>query len=321
MCAYHHRPVLMNAVLDALQPAPGKTYIDGTLGGGGHTTALLQRIQPGGTVLALDADPAALQAAQAVLEQTLSADASGAWNLVHGNFCEIGRIARSYGYSDVDGILLDIGVSSHQVDTPERGFSFSYDGPLDMRFDPTSGMTAAELIATVNEQELADMLYQYGEERQSRRIAQHIVAQRQLHPITTTAELVACVMRATSGRRSTTRSRPSHTRRMQIHPATRTFQALRIAVNNELAHLEMALSQAVDLLRPGGRLAVISFHSLEDRIVKLFFRAESGYGGSEAEDRPVRLGIITKKPIQADDEEVTINPRSRSAKLRVAERV
>lgn len=311
----------MNAVLDALQPAPGKIYIDGTLGGGGHTTALLQRIQPGGNVLALDADPAALHAAQDVLEQTLPADTSTSWNLVHGNFREIGRIARSYGYGRVDGILFDIGVSSHQVDTPERGFSFSYDGPLDMRFDPTSGMTAADLIATVSEQELADILYQYGEERQSRRIARHIVEQQRLQPITTTAELVECVMHATGGRRGTTRSRPPQKRRMQIHPATRTFQALRIAVNNELTYLEVALSQAVELLRPGGRLAVISFHSLEDRIVKLFFRAESGYGGSEAEDRPVRLGIITKKPIQADEEEVAINPRSRSAKLRVAERV
>jgi 16S rRNA (cytosine1402-N4)-methyltransferase len=212
----------------------------------------------------------------------------------------------------VDGILLDLGVSSHQLDTPERGFAFGSDGPLDMRLDPTSGPTAADLVNNLDERELADLIYHYGEERASRRIARWIVEQRQQQPFTTTGELATLVARAV---------RRSSKGRQSIHPATRTFQALRIAVNRELEQLEAALPQAVELLQPGGRLAVISFHSLEDRIVKTFFRAESGYGGSEAPDQPVRLRIITKKPLEASEDEVRANPRSRSARLRVAERL
>jgi 16S rRNA (cytosine1402-N4)-methyltransferase len=184
-----------------------------------------------------------------------------------------------------------------------------------MRLDPTSELTAADLVADLDEQELANLIYRYGEERGSRRIARRIVEQRQRQPITTTSQLAALVAQALG------RGGRGGRRRATIHPATRTFQALRIAVNRELEQLESALPQAVDLLRPGGRLAVISFHSLEDRIVKTFFRAESGYGGSEAPDQPVRVRIITKKPIAASDDEVRTNPRSRSARLRIAERV
>lgn len=307
---YAHTPVLLTEVLESLQPQPGKRYIDSTVGGGGHAAALLQQIQPNGRLLGIDADPAALQAARAAFESLGAVRVPPErYTLVQAHFDTIGAVARAQGFDMVDGILFDLGVSSHQIDTPERGFSFSVDGPLDMRLDPTQGPTAAELVAELSEQELADILYHYGEERHARRIARRIVEQRRRQPITTTGELAHLVLQAMPGRRG------------RIHPATRTFQALRIAVNRELERLELALPQAVELLRPGGRLALISFHSLEDRIVKQFFRAESGYGGSEAADRPVRLRIITKKPIEPDEAELRSNPRSRSARLRVAERV
>jgi 16S rRNA (cytosine1402-N4)-methyltransferase len=209
----------------------------------------------------------------------------------------------------VDGILLDLGVSSHQFDTASRGFSFAHDGPLDMRLDPTVGTTAADLVNQLDERDLADLIYQYGEERASRRIAHQVVIRRRQEPFTRTADLANLVAR--------TLGRPGRDR---THPATRTFQALRIAVNAELDQLEEVLPQAVELLREGGRIAVISFHSLEDRIVKNFFRAESGYGGN-ANPRPPRLRILTKKPLEATPEELVRNPRARSAKLRVAERI
>jgi 16S rRNA (cytosine1402-N4)-methyltransferase len=312
MSDYAHTPVLLGAVGEALNLAPGATCIDGTLGGGGHAAAMLAAIQPGGRLLGIDADPAALRAADARLAALpAAADPPASYTLVHGNFVNIGAIAHTHTFDAVDGILLDLGVSSHQLDTAERGFSFSAAGPLDMRLDPTQGPTAADLLASLDERELADVIYRYGEERKSRRIARFIVEERQRQPLSSTAQLAALVARALGG----------PPRRGGIHPATRTFQALRIAVNRELEHLEAALPQAVELLRPGGRLAVISFHSLEDRIVKTFFRAESGYGGSEAPDRPVRLRIITRKPIGASDDEQQANPRSRSARLRVAERI
>ncbi len=313
MTNYQHTPVLLSEVLAALQPRPGGIYIDGTAGGGGHTTALLQQARPGGRILSMDADPAALLATRARLE-TLppELDAAGSVTLLHSTFDNLGPQARAHGFSAVDGILFDLGVSSYQLDTPARGFSFSADGPLDMRLDPTRGETAAELLARLDERELADTIYRYGEERASRRIARRIVERRQQRPLTTTSELAALVAQALGG---------PHRRRSAIHPATRTFQALRIAVNGELAQLEAVLPQAVELLRPGGRLVVISFHSLEDRIVKQFFRAESGYGGSEASTQPVRLRIITRKPLVASESEIAANPRSRSARLRAAERL
>lgn len=263
-------------------------------------------------MLGIDADPAALEAARAHFESLETGTLpSTSYTLAHGNAAEMGRLAREYGFDEVDAIVLDLGVSSYQLDTPQRGFAFSSDGPLDMRLDPTQGPTAADLLADLDERELADIIYRYGEERGSRRIARRIVEQRQRQPLTRTSELAELVRKALGGA----------ARRGGIHPATRTFQALRIAVNRELENLEAVLPQAVELLRPGGRLAVISFHSLEDRIVKTFFRAESGYGGSEAPDRPVRLRIITRKPLEASEDEVRANPRSRSARLRVAERL
>jgi 16S rRNA (cytosine1402-N4)-methyltransferase len=314
---FAHTPVLPAEVLTALQPQPGGRYIDGTVGGGGHAATLLHRIQPDGRLLGIDADPAAIQAARANFASRSDTISSEAYTLCQGHFDEIGDLARTYGFEGVDGILFDLGVSSYQLDTPERGFAFSAGGPLDMRLDPTQGATAADLLQRLSEQELADIIYRYGEERYSRRIARRIVERRRQQPLTTTGELAELVRQAVPGRSST----PQHRRRSQIHPATRTFQALRIAVNRELERLAAALPQAVALLRPGGRIAVISFHSLEDRIVKQFFRAESGYGGSEALPIPVRLQIVTKKPIEPGEAELQVNPRSRSAKLRVAERV
>jgi 16S rRNA (cytosine1402-N4)-methyltransferase len=298
--AFHHVPVLLSEVVAGLNPRGGGRYIDGTVGGGGHAAALLGRSGPGGRLLGLDADPAALAAARAEL-----APFGERATLVHGNFRELGQLARQHGFDAADGILLDLGVSSHQLDTPERGFSFAADAPLDMRLDPTQGDTAADLLNRLPESELADLIYRYGEERGSRRVARFIAEARRKRPIATTSELAELVARALGGKRG------------KIHPATRTFQALRIAVNRELESLEIALPQAVELLAAGGRLAVISFHSLEDRIVKLFFRAESGYGGTGQG----RLAIITKKPIEAGGDEIQANPRARSAKLRIAEKV
>lgn len=303
---FQHIPVLLSAVLAALQPRPGACFIDATVGGAGHALPLLQAAQPGGRLLGIDADPAALAAARARLGAAGLPTAS--FTLVHGHFAELAALAHQHGFDAVDGILLDLGVSSYQLDTAARGFSFAADGPLDMRLDPRGGPTAADLVNQLDEQELADVIYRYGEERGSRRIARLIVERRRQAPITTTGELAALVQRAI-GRGG----------RERIHPATRTFQALRIAVNQELAQLEAALPQAVALLRPAGRLAVISFHSLEDRIVKQFFRAEAGYGTSEPL-HPPRLTVLTRKPIVADAAECAANPRARSAKLRVAER-
>lgn len=304
---FQHVSVLHSAVLAALAPKPGGVYIDGTLGGGGHAAALLAAAQPSGRLLGIDADPAALVAAMERLQAAGLPPES--YTLAHGRFVEMAELAQKQGLAAADGILLDLGVSSYQLDTPARGFSFATDGPLDMRLDPTTGLNAADLVNTLPEQELADIIYRYGEERGSRRVARFIVERRNQGPLVGTAELAALVARAIG--------RGKHER---IHPATRTFQALRIAVNSELEQLETVLPQTIELLRPGGRVAVISFHSLEDRIVKLFFRAESGYGGSMNE-RPARLRILTKKPIEADEAELSANPRARSAKLRVAEKL
>jgi 16S rRNA (cytosine1402-N4)-methyltransferase len=298
---FRHTPVLLAEVLNGLAPRSGGRYLDGTLGGGGHAAAVLEACAPNGRLLGIDADPAALVAAGARL-----AAFGERVTLAHGNFRDIRRLARENSFEQIDGVLLDLGVSSHQLDTPERGFSFAADAPLDMRLDPTSGATAADLVNDMPENELADLIFRYGEERGSRRVARFIAEARRKRPIERTLELADVVARALGGRHG------------KIHPATRTFQALRIAVNRELESLETALPQAVELLAPGGRIAIIAFHSLEDRIVKLFFRAESGYGGS---DQPARIQIITKKPIEASEQEARANPRSRSAKLRVAEKL
>jgi 16S rRNA (cytosine1402-N4)-methyltransferase len=330
LAGFAHIPVLLGATLDSLTIRPGGTYIDGTLGGGGHTEGMLER--GAGRILGVDRDPAALQAAAERLQHY-----DDRLTLAHGNFRDVGSLAQAHGFDQVDGILLDIGVSSPQLDVAERGFSFAQAAPLDMRMDPTQGPTAADLVNTLPETELADIFFQYGEERASRRIAKRIVERRQSAPINNTTELAELVARALGGRKDE-----------RIHPATRTFQALRIVVNDELGALEEALPAATELLAVGGRLAVITFHSLEDRIVKEFMRRESAvcllpprlfaeqcphlaehssgprpciYIGSRDCDYAPRLEQVTHKPVTATADELSANPRSRSAKLRVAQRI
>jgi 16S rRNA (cytosine1402-N4)-methyltransferase len=301
-----HIPVLLHEVLRQLNPQPGQRLIDGTVGAGGHAEAILKATAPDGQLLALDADPAALDIAR----QRLAPYADRV-RFVNANFAQLAQFARRYHFPPVHAILLDLGLSSLQLGTVERGFSFQSEGPLDMRYDPSGRTTAANLVNHLSQNELADLLYRFGEERRSRTIARAIVAARPLH---TTHELADLVVRAVGGRRNA-----------RIHPATRTFQALRIAVNDELEVLRSGLSQATTLLAPGGRLAIISFHSLEDRIVKNFFLQESKQCICPPEQPICTCGhqailrIITQKPITASSYEIDINPRARSAKLRVAE--
>lgn len=304
--AVEHIPVLYEEVLGGLQVRPGGRYIDATLGAGGHAAGILQASAPDGQLLGLDADPDALAHARERLRAF--GERAVLWA---GNFRHLGSVAKALGFRQVDGILMDLGLSTRQLENASRGFSFAHGGPLDMRLDPSKGRTAADLVNTLPAEELADLLWQYGEERHSRRIARAIVAAR---PLTRTDELAELVVR-TIGRRE------------KIHPATRTFQALRIAVNRELEALEEALPQARDLLQLGGRLAVISFHSLEDRRVKLFYRTEAAtclcppeVPVCSCEHQPT-LVEITRKPIRPSREEMARNPRSRSARLRVAERL
>jgi len=307
--------VLLSEAVAALQPQPGGRckYLDGTFGGGGHTRALLEASAPDGIVLALDADPAAIDRAFA-----LRRDPGFAERLipVHANFADLAIVARERGVVPLDGILLDLGLSSFQLDQPERGFAFRHEGPLDMRFDPDQGAPASDLVNTLPERELADLIWHYGEEPGSRRIARAIAREREQAPIETTTRLAAVVAGALGGRRG-----------REIHPATRTFQALRIATNEELTALEAALSGALDVLAPGGRLAVIAFHSLEDRIVKRFIERECA-GCICPPEIPVcvcghrpRLQKITRRAVRPDATESDANPRARSAILRVAERL
>jgi 16S rRNA (cytosine1402-N4)-methyltransferase len=301
-----HKPVLLQEVIEALRPRPGGHYIDGTVGAGGHATAILQASNPDGQLFGFDQDQSALEIAKNRLAQF-----GQRVHLFHANFDRLTELAQAHQIPPADGILLDLGISSMQVDQPERGFSFQVDGPLDMRMDPTTGSTAADLINHLPEEELADLIYRYGEERQSRRIARAIVKAR---PLRRTVELARVVAKAAG-----------YSRQSKIHPATRTFQALRIAVNDELGALERALPQAIAWLKPGGRLAVISFHSLEDRIVKQYFKREAQDCLCPPE-QPVctcrhkaSINIITKRPITASLGEVDENSRARSAKLRVVE--
>jgi 16S rRNA (cytosine1402-N4)-methyltransferase len=305
-----HVTVLLNEAVDALQPTPGGTYIDGTFGGGGHSSLLLQRVEGDATLYAIDADPAAIGRAE-----LLAASPMGLRVIpVHANFRELGEIAGTRSIQRVDGILLDLGLSSFQLDQAERGFAFRFEGPLDMRFDPTQGESAADLVNLLDADDLARILWHYGEESRSRQIARAIVARREERRIETTTDLAAIVEKAVGGRRG-----------KAIHPATKTFQALRIAVNEELQALETVLERAIDLLRPGGRLVVISFHSLEDRSVKQTFAHESRSCICPP-DQPVctcdhspRLRRIGK-PIKPSQAEIEMNPRSRSAIMRIAER-
>jgi 16S rRNA (cytosine1402-N4)-methyltransferase len=309
-----HAPVLYDVALAQLALDPGDHVVDGTLGGAGHAAGILQATSPDGRLLGLDRDPEAIDRARERL-----APFGQRVVLVQSSFRELEAVARIHHFAPADGVLLDLGLSSFQLAAPERGFSFVKDGPLDMRFDPSQGPTAADLVNQLPVEELADILYRYGEEKPSRRIARAIVAAR---PLRTTRELAEVIARALGGGRGRSRRR---TRR--LHPATRSFQALRIAVNDELGALEAVLPQAVGLLRPGGRLVVISFHSLEDRLVKRFFRRQARDCVCPPEQpictcqHQATLRVLTRRPLRPDESEVARNPRARSARLRVAEKL
>lgn len=297
-CMKEHKPVLVKEVIDFLDVRSGKRYIDATLGGGGHTEAILQK---SGEVLGIEQDPKALERA----ERHLSA-CSGVFRLVQGNFADIERIAKGAGFDKVDGILFDLGFASFQVDDPKYGLSFQEEGPLDMRLDPNLGVTASDLVNSLVENELYKLFKEVGEEKHARAVALAVVSRRGVTPLKTTGDLARVVEEVVSGERWI-----RGVRRKEIHPATRVFMALRIAVNSEPENLKSALPQAVDLLKVGGRLAIISFHSGEDRIVKNFMRAGVVDG---------MLRDITKHPIRPTEAEIQGNPRARSAKLRVAEK-
>ncbi|HEY1350259.1 MAG TPA: 16S rRNA (cytosine(1402)-N(4))-methyltransferase RsmH [Ktedonobacteraceae bacterium] len=311
-----HIPVMLAEVLRFLQPEPGGHYIDGTVGGGGHTAAILARSAPQGMVLGIDRDPRALAHVAASLAPGVC---QGRLILVQGNYSEMPRLVAQASFAPVRGILLDLGFSSHQMEDPQRGFSFSVDGPLDMRLNQEQGISARELVNTASEQELADIFWRYGEENRARQIAWRITRAREQGAITRTAQLAQL---AAAG----VQHKPG-----MIHPATRVFQALRIAVNEELRYLEATLPQLLDVLTMGpgaegsGRIVILSFHSLEDRLVKRFMRREA----SECICPPgipvcvcnhrARLRLLTPKPATPTSQELAANPRARSAKLRAAE--
>ncbi len=304
---YSHVPVLLGDTIRALAVQPGGRYIDCTLGGGGHAAAILEHSSPGGQLLGIDADPQAIKVARTRLEAYKDSSL-----LVNDNFVNLQAICMKYDFFPVHGILFYLGLSSLQLDLNGRGFSFQHDAPLDMRFSPSQEITAADIVNEYSEAELANLIRTYGEESYSNRIARAIVAKR---PIRTTLQLAELIKRVVGGRRG------------RIHPATRTFQALRIAVNQELENLESALKQAVDLLGFEGRLVVISYHSLEDRIVKQFMQREAK-GCLCPPGTPTclcghkaRLKLVTKRVMTPSLLEMQLNPRSRSAKLRAAERI
>ena len=304
-----HVPVMLREVLDLMAIRPGGIYLDGTLGMGGHARAILERMGGQGCLLGMDCDATALVQAELNL---------AAWRnqcrLARGNFCGLKDQAAAWGVLGFDGILLDLGMSSGQVDDPERGFSFQHDGPLDMRMDRTRPGTAAELLASLAERELAEQLRQWGDELDARRIARAIVNDRGRRPFVTTRQLAELVARIKGRRRG------------KIHPATRTFQALRIMVNHEIERLEQGLRDGLSLLKPGGRLAVLAYHSLEDRMVKNVVREHIVSWESLPAGGQRRVGLrpavhwVTPKPVVPTEAEVLSNPRARSAKLRVAER-
>lgn len=299
-----HIPVLYQEVLEGLRLRANGRYLDGTVGAGGHTAGILQT--SGTTVLAFDKDPAAIAFASQQL-----APFGNRVQFINASYADMGQLAPQHGFDEVDGILLDLGLSSRQLANRERGFSFMQEGPLDMRFNPTTGPTAADLINNLAPAELADIFWRYGEEQHSRKLAQVITSQR---PFTTTTQLATCI---------------AHTIRSngRIHPATKIFQALRIAVNDELQTVQKGLETAVSLLKPAGRLAVISFHSLEDRLVKHYFRQLSQECVCPPQ-QPIctcnaraTVRLVARKAIQATAAEIAANPRSRSARLRVAEKL
>lgn len=286
-----HVPVLLNEVIAWLDPREGGVFVDGTLGGGGHTRALAERVGADGRVISLDRDAEAIQRTRETMVDLPV-------TVVQANFCNLPEVLDEFEIREVDGVILDLGLSSDQIADATRGFSFAADGPLDLRFDPERGEPASRLVNRLKAEHLADLIYAYGEERHSRRIARAIVERRRRKPIETAGELAEIVRRAIPGPR----------KKGQIDPATRTFQALRIAVNEELKSLEIALRRIPDYIKVGGRMGIISFHSLEDRRVKEAYRDDS------------RLAVLTRKPIRPGDQECQDNPRSRSAKFRVARR-
>ena len=305
----YHRPVLVEEVVGLLVVDPGGVYLDATLGGGGHAEAILKSLSPRGRVIGLDRDPEAVAHAA----QRLSAFGER-FAALQSRFSEMREALATRGVDSVSGVLFDLGVSSHQLDTPSRGFSFDRTGPLDFRMDPQAALTAAEVVNRWPEDKLAELFWKFGEERRSRKIARAIVAARRKRPLETTTDLADVVRAASPG--------PHVAKTL-----ARVFQAIRIAVNQELEELEAGLEAALELLRPGGRLVVIAYHSLEDRLVKQFLRREEPHCVCPPEQpvctcgRPGRLRILTKKPVVPDEQEVKQNPRARSARLRAAEKL
>lgn len=309
---FYHLPVLLEEAVNSLDCRPGGVYVDGTLGGGGHAAEILERIMPGGRLVAIDADPEALNEAGAKLERYRPSVI-----FYKGNFGNIAAILAGLGINKVNGILLDLGVSSHQLETAQRGFSFTREARLDMRMDQTGGKTASDLVNGLSEEELEHIFREFGEERMARRIAAAIARRRKESPIQSTGELAEIVSNAV----------PAPARHGKIHPATRVFQALRIAVNDELANLEKALIDGFELLEAGGRFSVISFHSLEDRMVKNYFRSWEK-GCTCPPDFPFctchkegRARLISRKAIKPGPGEIKNNPRARSARLRTVMRI
>ncbi len=308
MCDYQHRPVLLEEVVEALNIRPDGKYVDGTFGRGGHSRAILARLSGKGCLLSLDRDPEAVAAGRELQKEDKRL------SVVQGNFADMERYVRDWGVDEgLDGILLDLGVSSPQLDDPERGFSFMGDGPLDMRMNPLQGVSAKEWLAEAPERELTRVFWEFGEERYARRIARSIVMARQKQRLETTGQL-ARLIENTIGRRE-----------KKKHPATRCFQAIRIFINDELANLAKGLDTAIRLLRPGGRLVVISFHSLEDRLVKRTIR-EAVRPGQVRKNIPQHpdnapLMKLVGKAVKASETELSVNPRARSAVMRVAEKL
>ncbi len=309
---YRHVPVMVREVIDYLNCSPGKTYVDGTLGGGGHAQAILEAIGPDGCLVGIDRDPDAIASAEKSLHRfKLNVQ------IFHDNFTHLPQILSRMDTTGVDGILLDLGLSLHQLERSGRGFSFMRDEPLDMRMNPEQGQTAAAIVNRLSTKDLADLIAEYGEEPWAVRIAKSIVAARRQQEIRSSLQLAEVVEKAV----------PARHRRGRIHPATRTFQAIRIAVNQELEALEKFLDEGVNLLNPGGRLCIVSFHSLEDRIVKERFKALArGCSCPPHFPRCVcgktpQVSILTKKPVQPGRAEVQANPMARSGRLRAAERL
>ena len=295
----YHIPVMLNEVLQYLNLSPGKTIVDATIGTGGHSQAILEQIMPGGKIIGIDRDEESLS----VCRERLSKYGS-ACEFVQGNFVDIDSILGNLNIKKIDGVLFDLGISSFQLGDPHRGFSFQNEGPLDMRLDRSSYISAYDLVNNLNEDEISTLLWNFGQERWHNRIANLLVKERERQPISTTSQLANIVIRSIPNR--------YRHRYYRIHPATRTFQAVRIAVNRELEILESAIDKAIELLDEKGRICVISFHSLEDRAAKLSFRRAALEG---------KIDIITPKPLVPAQSEVHANPASRSSKLRVAQRI